>query len=327
MNAIKQYSENNLNFISIENNQEKFRVVLCDLGASLYEVIFDNKPMTIQVLDSNDFKLEGIRFGKTMGRVSGRIAGSAITIDGTRYQLETNDYANTLHGGHNSLAQKQFKLFDLKNDGDKTTVAYQYVSPHLEAGFPGNLTVTITYVIQGSEIKMIYNAISDAKTPVSLTNHAYYCLGDQDIRNINLCLKADKYLDISTLDKLPIKPVAINNCFNFNNFKNIMKDINDSIINTGVLHGYDNYFYFKETNPEVVKVQLDNGKYHLDMYSDYEGTMVYTNNTPKLDVKCNTPCKVRKGMAIEPQEDQLKDHMLEPNKPVEHWIRIKFSKK
>jgi len=328
MNQIKQYTKADLNFIEIDNKQSNFRVVLVDFGASLYEMWFHNELMTPQIVEPNDFYKEVVRFGKTLGRVSGRMENSQITVDGKVYQLQNNNNGHCLHGGHDCLAQRRYKLLSVDNKQDKTTVVYEYVSPDGEGGWPGNLTSKVTYEISTTEpsIKVIYDTVCDHKSPISIATHLFISLGDSDIYNQKLYINADRYIHPRSKDLIPIEIRPVPECLDFRTMRNVNESVNDPLINEGCIHGYDHYFLFKEVNPNKAQLQLENDRYHLDVFTDFEGTTIYSDNNGD-DIICqNTKVFVKRGLGMEPQVSHVADIMTPANKPIHHWMEFKFSK-
>src|SRR5690606_4352673 len=80
-------------------------------------------------------------FGATIGRVGNRIAKGKFKVDGKEYSIVPNDNENALHGGEHGY---QDRVWDAEQPNDHTLVLH-YTSPDMEEGFPGNLTVKVTY--------------------------------------------------------------------------------------------------------------------------------------------------------------------------------------
>ena len=115
-------------------------------------------------------------FGTTTGRVANRIAKGQFTLDGTEYKLAVNNPPNTLHGGLKALDKVVWKAKDASGpDGPAVRLSYQ--SPDGEEGFPGNLSITVTYTVTADDaLRIEYSATTDKATPVNLTNHSYFNL-------------------------------------------------------------------------------------------------------------------------------------------------------
>jgi aldose 1-epimerase len=138
-------------------------------------------------------------FGATTGRVANRIAKGAFTLDGKEYKLAINNGPNSLHGGLKAFDKKVWKAEDASGPAGPA-VKFTYISPDGEEGYPGNLTVTVTYTVTADqELKIDYSAVTDKATPVNLTNHSYFNLGGPesgDILGHELTLLAEEFTPV-----------------------------------------------------------------------------------------------------------------------------------
>jgi aldose 1-epimerase len=138
-------------------------------------------------------------FGTTTGRVANRIAKGRFTLDGTEYKLAVNNPPNTLHGGVKALDKVVWKAKDASSP-DGPAVRFSYLSPDGEEGFPGNLSMNVTYTVTGDNgLKIDYTATTDKATPVNLTNHSYFNLAGPasgPITDHELWLAADQYTPV-----------------------------------------------------------------------------------------------------------------------------------
>ena len=132
--------------------------------------------------------------GCTVGRYANRIAGGRFELEGKAYQVDVNDGANTLHGGADGLWHRNWVGRALA-DGVEFTVE----SRDGDQGFPGHLTVTARYRLEGARVVLEYEAMTDATTVVNLTNHAYWNLageGSATVLDHELKLEADAFTAI-----------------------------------------------------------------------------------------------------------------------------------
>lgn len=181
-------------------------------------------------------------FGCTTGRVCNRIKGGNFTLDGYDYVLAVNNGPNHLHGGKDrSLDKVRWHAEPTRVDG-APAIAFTYTSPDGEEGYPGNLAISVTYSLPADDtLRIDYRATTDRRTPVNLTNHAYWNLAGQGSATVldhELLLEADRYTPtddtlIPTGEILPVDRSPLD----FRKPKRIGQDI-DLLTKTAAL-GYD----------------------------------------------------------------------------------------
>jgi aldose 1-epimerase len=113
-------------------------------------------------------------FGAIIGRYANRIAHGSFQLDGKTYSVPKNDGDNALHGGILGFNKAVWTAKQIK-DGVELT----YVSKDGEQGFPGTLTTTVRYTLEGGALRIEYSAATDKDTVLNLTNHSYFNLAGQ----------------------------------------------------------------------------------------------------------------------------------------------------
>ena len=109
--------------------------------------------------------------GSTVGRYANRIAGARFSLAGKEYTLAKNNGENSLHGGPGGFYNVIWKAEKIENG-----VAFHYLSKDGEEGYPGKLTTTVRYTLDGADLQIEYFASTDRATVVNLTNHSYFNL-------------------------------------------------------------------------------------------------------------------------------------------------------
>ncbi len=134
-------------------------------------------------------------FGAIVGRYANRIAHGTFMLDGKTYMVPKNDGDNALHGGLKAFDKR---VWDGKIEGD--SLVLHYLSKDGEEGFPGNLSVTVTYSLSGGDLKIDYAATTDKDTVLNLSNHSYFNLkgqGEGTILDHELTMMADRFTPVN----------------------------------------------------------------------------------------------------------------------------------
>lgn len=138
-------------------------------------------------------------FGALIGRYGNRIAKGRFTLNGKTYTLECNDGANHLHGGFKGFDKVVWDERERATDS-MPSLELKYYSINGEDGYPGNLSVQVTYTLtNANELQIDYSAQTDMPTVVNLTHHSYFNLagaGKGDILGEVLKINADRYTPV-----------------------------------------------------------------------------------------------------------------------------------
>jgi aldose 1-epimerase len=140
-------------------------------------------------------------FGATVGRFGNRIANGKFTLDGKEYSLVTNNDPGgipcSLHGGKEGFCKKLWKGEGFTGEAG-SGVKLTYTSPDGEEGYPGELSVEVTYTLtEKNELVWEAKATTKAPTVLNIVHHTYWNLSGDPSTSINdheMTLYADRYL-------------------------------------------------------------------------------------------------------------------------------------
>lgn len=152
-------------------------------------------------------------FGAVVGRYANRIARAQFTLDSVVYQLAPNNGPHSLHGGVQGFDKVLWSGDPFQSDSG-AGVTLRYVSADGEEGYPGALSVRLTYILTPrDELVVDYEATTTKATPINLSQHTYWNLhggGRGDILDHVLTLDASAFtpVDSTLIPTGEIAPVA-----------------------------------------------------------------------------------------------------------------------
>lgn len=291
--------------VFFELKNEELRVEVTNLGCAILSIYAkDRDGKAADVLLGYENIEEGCKdsafLGAFVGRVANRIGGAAFDLNGKHYTLAANNGPNHLHGGNIGFNQKLFD-YEIVENG----VRFSYLSPDMEEGYPGNLNVTVTYILTENTLKLVYHAVSDADTLINLTNHAYFNLSGcgKSIEEQELYIDADKIAcaDENVLVTGEFLDVT-GTPFDFRKFHEIGERINEpheQLINGG---GYDHAFMLNGKENQVILRDREVGR-QMTISTDLPSIQVYSGNflAGGCPGKGGKAYKNREGVALETQ--------------------------
>ncbi len=248
---------------------------IADLGATIVSLKYEGRERVIGHKTPQGYLEQGGCPGATIGRYANRIGGASFTLDGVEYKLVANEGRNQLHGGNETYHHKRRWACEI--DGD--TLHCTLFSPDGDNGFPGCVTATVSYSLEGSSLRIDYDAESDSDTYYAPTNHSYFDLsGDGDCLKAMFQVNAETYLEIDE-EKIPVAEKSVEGTrFDFRTERPVAED-------------YDHCFVLSGS-PACT---LRDGGTTLEIFTDLPALQVYTGSGLKDDFKKN------QALALEPE--------------------------
>jgi aldose 1-epimerase len=225
-------------------------------------------------------------FGATIGRYGNRIAKGKFILDGVEYSIFINNSPNALHGGKKGFQDVVWDVRQLNGQ----TLEFSYLSKDMEEGFPGNLKVKVIYTLSDdNELMINYEASTDKKTVINLTNHAFFNLngeGSGSILNHTLKINAEQYTPVdSTLIPLGKLDSVAGSPFDFREARRIGERIDDDHIQLKYGKGYDHNFVLNTGQNGILNaaaiVMGDKSGIMMEIFTREPGIQFYSGNFMK----------------------------------------------
>ena len=220
--------------------------------------------------------------GAIIGRVANRVAEGRFTLDDRVHELSRNGGAHSLHGGPQGSDRRVWKVAD----ADSAHVALRLTSPDGEMGYPGTLTVQVTYTLVGGALQIDYTAITDAPTIVNLTNHTYWNLAGEGSGSVDehvLTVNASAYTPVGPglIPTGEIAPIA-ETPFDFRLPIPIGERLREAHPQLQLARGYDHNFVLDRGGSDVLALaarvaEPQSGRV-LEIRTTEPGIQVYTGN-------------------------------------------------
>lgn len=316
-------------------------MVMIDYGATMTELLlpdrFGNRDNVILTCpDITGWESCSSYFGCSVGRFCNRIKEGKFSINGQSYTLAVNNGPNHLHGGAKGFDKVVWEAESVATAGS-VGVRFKYVSKDGEEGYPGNLTVTVEYLLNNNdEVSFEFRAKTDKVTPVNLTNHNYWNLAGHKSGNHfrhELKIEADKMLvnDATLIPTGELKDVA-GTPYDFLSFRKIGERVES--IGEEEVKGYDNCYSIRDADGELrlaATVRDPGTGRTMEIYTNQPGIQFYTGNW--LDGKEGSGgysqysgfCLETQHYPDSPNQESFPTTLLQPEDEYVHRTVHKFS--
>lgn len=278
-------------------------------------------------------------FGASIGRYANRINQGKFVLDKDTIQLPKNNFGHCLHGGPEGW---QYQVYDAKLVND-TCLELTRISPDGDSNFPGKVTAKVTYTLTADNaIDISYEATTDKKTVINMTNHSYFNLsGDANnsVTKDSLYVNADKFtpVDSTFMTTGEILPVA-STPMDFTKTKLVGQDIDKfDYIQLKNGNGYDHNWVLNtagDITKVAAKLTSPISGISVEVFTNEPGIQVYTGNFLDGTVKGKhgTVYNKRVGLCLEtqhypdsPNKKNWPSVILEPGKTYKSHCIFKFS--
>lgn len=261
-------------------------VEMIDYGCRIVKIVVPDREgsMTDVCLgmDTIDgYEKDNACLGAVVGRVANRIKDGHFTLNGRDYQLAVNNGTNHLHGGVVGYGEK---LWDARIRDDK--VVFTMESGDGEEGYPGSLSLTVTYGwTEDNELSILYEASTDQDTLINVTSHGYFNLngeGNSDILSHELFIDADAVTELDdtqapTGNLIPVDGTP----FDFRTLHTIGKLMDSEHEQFKKFGTYDHNFVINGTGlREAAVLQSKESGIRMTCFTDQPGMQLYVANVP-----------------------------------------------
>lgn len=275
-------------------NDNGMQVKISNYGATITSIIIPDKDGKSSEIVcgfdqfdsyfSETYKANAPYFGGTVGRYCSQIKDARFTLNGDEFKLAKIVGDNNLHGGEIGFDKKIWKINPFDANNSKLEMELQ--SEHLEEGFPGNVSVTVSFTLTNeNELKIGYSAITDADTPFTITNHTYFNLSGfaDTVENHTVKINSNKkqIWDITgaATGENVLVVGASDDLQNPQKIGDVHKKMED---------GFEHFYLFEDKGFSLAKVadikEPKSGR-TLEIYTTEPGMLFYTGKYTSDDLK------------------------------------------
>lgn len=296
-----------INQYHLENASGAY-VEILDFGCRLTKIVVPDRngnftDVCLGFTTADYYMQDSASLGAVVGRVANRIKDGHFTLDGKEYQLAINNGTNHLHGGIVGYASK---IWDSQVKDDKLVLTMN--SADGEEGYPGNLTLTVTYGwSEDNELSILYEATTDADTLINVTNHGYFNLngeGNSDILSHELFIDADEITELDDSQAPTGKFIPVDGTpFDFRTMHTIGKLYDSEYEQFRKFGTYDHNFVINGTGlREAAVLQSKESGIRMTCFTDQPGLQLYVaSGDMNLPGKSGIPYPARSSVCLETQ--------------------------
>jgi aldose 1-epimerase len=296
----------------VMTNASGARVAVMALGAAVTEVwVPDRAGKLADVVlgygAAADYAINNsAQIGLTIGRYAGRIVGARLKLGDEVHALATaGGSSDSVHGGPRGFGANLWTGGQVQTP-DGPGVRFTLISPDGDQGFPGEMTVSVTYVwTADNRLVMDYQATTTKTTVVNLTQHSYFNMAGADSGDV---LKQVLKIDADFYTESAHNNTPTDTPYDFSRGKTIGQDLMSQnphmIANRGFLV---NYVLRRSTIPNqavAAATLTDPGSGRtLTLFTTEPGLTIYTANSMNTQrvMKGGITYPVRAGVALEAQ--------------------------
>lgn len=258
----------------------------------------------------------GACYGATIGPMANRTDRAEVPISGTVFHLTRNDGPDGANNLHSDLEHGLHKrVWAASVDEARNAVEMTLTLSDGELGLPGNRTFSARYELDEAdgiaELRVTYGCVTDARTCVNMTNHAYFNLSGHDSGTITehmAAIDADAFLPlredcVSAGEVLAVEGTP----FDFRSARPLGEMIDADCDQTRIARGYDQCFCVRGYEPDseprhALRLEDPASGRALDVLITAPGAHLYTGNwLSDTDAKAGATYGPRSGVAFEPE--------------------------
>lgn len=293
-------------------NDVGMKVEVLNLGATLTKILVLDKEgnfenVVLEWQDINVYEKNPGYIGAIIGRMAGRIHKGKITLNEKTYELTKNENGNMLHGGSEGFHHKLWDgMIECRDNELRLQLCCK--SNDKEEGFPGNVEVKITYILNNdNQLSIQYEAITDQLTVVNLTNHAYFNLSGNGKRSI---LEQEVWIDSSKMFELDNESIPTGKIlsldeecsFDFRQAKVLGRDIENDSVQLRYGKGYDHLWLLNQTNVKSIELYDPISERCMQITTTEPCVVMYTMNNPPNEKLNIAKQEIRYGVCFETQK-------------------------
>lgn len=276
--------------------------------------------------------------GAIIGRYANRIGDAVFSIGNKRFRLSENGQGYSLHGGAEGFSHRVWDLVSYQVLENEAIVIFRLLSPDGDQGYPGNLSVVVTYHLSSHRLIVNYQAETDQPTHVNLTTHGYFNLSGfcQGVHHHQFIIRADKYLAVDErIVATGETPNVVGTAFDFRKRKSLeegMQQLGDIFNHCLILSepGLQTPAaeVFCPSSGMLMKVSTTQPAFQL--YTPIEKPGVQHPDIPLIDIKPGQPwsfCLEPQHLPNTPNISHFPTTLLLPGQRYQHTTVFEFSEK